>query len=515
MSSIPTERADIVVLGSGIAGLYTALSCYDLGRVVLITKGKLSQSSTELAQGGIAAAVGPGDSPLFHFADTVAAGDGLCREEAVRVMVEEGPDTVRRLMELGVRFEAGLAREAAHSRRRILHWADITGDEIRRGLETALRAVGSVFIREGHFAWDLLVLKGRCLGVTVLDEQDEPYLLLSRATVIATGGAGQLYLYNTNPEVATGDGIAMAYRAGARLEDMEFIQFHPTAFCSPEGHCFLISEAVRGEGAVIVNRKGERFLARYHPAAELAPRDVVARALFREMRETGEPVYIDLRPVEGLSRRFPHICERLRHQGWDPEKVPVPVTPAAHYLMGGVKTDLDGYTGLPGLYACGEAACTGVHGANRLASNSLLEGAVFGARIARALRKFLLPPPSSLPAIPHWGWPRVRPSKPKVREIWRRLQRLMWEKVGLEREGSRLREAYEEIRSLRASLGAPGSREEKELQNLLTVAQAVARAALAREESRGAHFRTDFPRRDDARWLRHLDHRRGKLLIGR
>jgi len=514
--SLPQDRADVLILGSGIAGLYTALSCHGLGRVTLLTKGKLSQSSTELAQGGIAAAVGPGDSPLFHFADTVAAGDGLCREEAVRVLVEEGPDTVRRLMELGVRFEAGLGREAAHSRRRILHWADITGDEIRRGLETALRALGSVSIREGHFAWDLVIVKGRCIGVTALDERDEPYVLLARATVIATGGAGQLYLYNTNPEVATGDGIAMAYRAGAWLEDMEFIQFHPTAFCSPEGGCFLISEALRGEGAVIVNRRGERFLFRYHPAAELAPRDVVARALFREMRETGEPVYLDLRPVEGLLRRFPHISERLRSQGLDPEKELIPVTPAAHYLMGGVKTDLDGYTGIPGLYACGEAACTGVHGANRLASNSLLEGAVFGARIARTLERSLPPPLPSF-SLPQWRLPRIRLQVRKavrVRKIWRRLQEIMWEKVGLERVGRELGEAWEEMRSLRASLGTPETREEKELENLLTVARVVARAAFIREESRGAHFRKDFPRRDDARWLRHLAHRRGRVIEG-
>jgi L-aspartate oxidase len=276
----------------------------------------------------------------------------------------------------------------------------------------------------------------------------------------------------------------MAYRAGAWLEDMEFIQFHPTAFCSPGGGCFLISEAVRGEGAVIVNRKGERFLFRYHPAAELAPRDVVARALFREMRETGEPVYIDLRPVEGLLRRFPHICERLRHQGLDPEKELIPVTPAAHYLMGGVKTDLDGYTGIPGLYACGEAACTGVHGANRLASNSLLEGAVFGARIARALAR-CLPPPLPPLSLPQWKLPRIQLRARKaarVRKIWRRLQEIMWEKVGLERVGRELREAWEEMRALRASLGPPETREEKELENLLTVARVVARAALVREQ---------------------------------
>ncbi len=508
--SLPEDRVDVLILGSGIAGLYTALSCHEVGKVVLLTKGQLSQSSTELAQGGIAAAVGPGDSPLFHFADTVAAGDGLCREEAVRVLVEEGPETVRRLMELGVRFEAGLGREAAHSRRRILHWGDATGDEIRRGLEAALRALSRVSLRENHFAWDLVVRGNRCLGATVLDEKDKPYVILARATVVATGGAGQLYLYNTNTEVATGEGIAMAYRAGAVLEDMEFIQFHPTAFCPPEGNCFLISEAVRGEGAVIVNRKGERFLLRYHPAAELAPRDVVARALFREARETGEPVYIDLRPVEEFPRRFPHIYQRLKSQGCNPEKEPVPVTPAAHYLMGGIRTDLNGYTGMVGLYACGEAACTGVHGANRLASNSLLEGAVFGARIARALKRSLPPPPPSPLSVPS---PRPGTSRGKIRRLWRRLQEIMWEKVGLEREEKELREAQEEIRALRASLGMPRSREEKELQNLLTVAQVVVQAALARQESRGAHFRKDFPRRDDERWLLHLAHRRGRISV--
>lgn len=555
------ETCDVLVLGSGIAGLYTALKARDLGQVTLLTKKKLEDSNTEFAQGGIAAAMAPGDSPALHLEDTLAAGVGLCDPTAVKVLVEEGPDCVRDLAERGVRFDMTgedfeLTREAAHSRRRILHArGDATGDEIRRGLEAAVRADPRILVREDEFAIDLVLDDaGRCWGVLSLGPDGRLRTFLARATVLATGGAGRLYRHSTNPDVATGDGIAMAYRAGAAAMDMEFIQFHPTALYLPAPGMaqglparapggsrprVLISEAVRGEGAFLINRLGERFMPGYHPRAELAPRDVVARSIAQEMERTGHPcVYLDARPLgPGFPGRFPTIHELCLRHGIDPLREPIPVAPAAHYIMGGVRTDLMGRTGIPGLFACGEVACTGVHGANRLASNSLLEGVVFGHRIAQALAGELPAegPPSfrALSGAPALGLALALPAKEQeVATAWRSLQRTMWQHVGLYRDEEGLQEALATVEGLFTRLedghkrraGQPSplqrtgpegrslpGRAALELVNLSTAAWLVARSALERRESRGAHFRTDHPARNDADWTRHIVIARGRL----
>lgn len=526
------ERCDILVLGSGIAGLYTALKVCDLGRVVLLTKKKLVDSSTEFAQGGIAAAIAPGDSPLLHLEDTLAAGDGLCNEAAARVLVEEGPAGVRELASWGVRFDTvgedfELTREGAHSRRRILHArGDATGDEIRRGLEARVRGDRRISVRENEFAVDLILRDGRCCGALVLGEDGRPRTICARAVILATGGAGQLYRHSTNPDVATGDGIAMAYRAGATVADMEFIQFHPTALYIPNPPPgkrrprprVLISEAVRGEGAVLLNVRGRRFMPSYHPQAELAPRDVVARAIAQEMEKTASAyVLLDARGLgEAFRDRFPTIYEKCRQHGVDPVREPIPVAPAAHYIMGGVLTDLHGRTRLPGLYACGESACTGVHGANRLASNSLVEGVVFGARIAAILEREGLPapaegapsPPPAPPALPAGHGPAGAPGTPlDTAAAWRSVQITMWRKVGLYRNETKLLEALAFLEDLKRDLDAgrpEAGRAVLELGNLVTVAWLVARAALERRESRGAHYRTDYPARNDRDWRRRI-----------
>lgn len=524
------EEYDLVVVGSGIAGLYTALKARDLGSILVLTKRKLEDSNTEYAQGGIAAAVGPADSPDLHFADTLAAGDGLCDPGAVRVLVDEGPECVLDLARLGARFDMDgddfeLTREGAHSERRILHArGDATGDEVRRALEIKVLRDPRIRMLEQHFTVDLLTDGGRCAGVLALDPDGRLRAYLGKATVLATGGTGQLYRNSTNPEVATGDGIAMAYRAGAKIKDIEFVQFHPTALYHPGSPKFLISEAVRGEGAILLNTRGERFMPAYHERAELAPRDVVARAIADQMVRTGSPyVLLDPRVMgeERFRHRFPTILEKCREYGIDPLTRPIPVAPAAHYLMGGIKTDVDGRTDIPGLFACGETACTGIHGANRLASNSLLEGLVFGRRIARAVGADLK---RTMPEA-HVRFETRRPTGPlpvenagdsgetdargsdsaEVDAAWREVQEVMWRDVGISRDGRGLDEAaarLEEIREAVPRSGAP--RGELELANLATVALLVATAAKARTESRGGHFRSDFPARDDRGWLRHI-----------
>lgn len=513
LGRLPQVFCDVLVVGTGIAGLYTALKARESGRVIVLTKRKLEESNTEYAQGGIAAAIGTEDSPRAHFLDTIEAGAGLCEEEAVRVLVEEGPDCVHELIAIGTQFdkdEAGeyaLTREGAHSQRRILHArGDATGDEIRRALQHKVYAEG-IIVYENQYIVDVLTQNGRCIGVLALDSQERMTAYFARATVLGTGGAGQLYINSTNPEVATGDGIAIAYRAGAVIEDVEFIQFHPTALYGEGSPKFLISEAVRGEGALLLNCHGERFMPDYHPQAELAPRDVVARAIVDQMRKTNHPcVYEDARAIPNGPQRFPTIYAACLRRGIDLTQDLIPVAPAAHYIMGGVRTDLDGHTNIPGLYASGEVACTGIHGANRLASNSLLEGLVFGRRIARAIKQDDLPVPE--PRVSGWRTAPSIPDRP-LNLLWAEIQQLMWDNVGILREEAGLTAAVARLQTIVRSLsGALQTKEGFQVANLATVAMLVAQAALKRTESRGGHFRSDFPERDDRTWTRHIPQRR-------
>jgi L-aspartate oxidase len=514
LDSLPQVTCDILVVGTGIAGLYTALKAKDAGRVIVLTKRRLEDSNTEYAQGGIAAAISNEDSPRLHFEDTIQAGAGLCDEEAVRVLVEEGPSCVLELVEMGTQFDKDalggfqLTREGAHGARRILHArGDATGDEIRRSLQARAYAEG-ILIYENHYIIDILTDDdGRCFGVLALDQHDHMTAYLAKATVLCTGGAGQLYINSTNPEVATGDGIAIAWRAGAEVTDLEFIQFHPTALYGEGSPKFLISEAVRGEGALLLNSQGERFMPLYHAEAELAPRDIVARAIVDQMRRTGAPcAYEDARQIPAVEQRFPTIYKACLRRGFDMRRDLIPVAPAAHYIMGGVRTDTMGRTNIEGLYACGEVACTGVHGANRLASNSLLDGLVFGKRIASLLREELREH-LRIPRLQYRQPPAI-PDRP-LSHLWTEVQQLMWDRVGILREASGLQAAIDRLAQIEHSLtGALHTREGYQVANLATVGLLVARSALERTESRGGHYRLDHPERDDAGWSRHIVLRR-------
>lgn len=514
LDSLPQVTCDVLVVGTGIAGLYTALKAKEAGRVIVLTKRRLQDSNTEYAQGGIAAAIGHEDSPRLHFEDTLVAGAGLCDEEAVQVLVEEGPACVMELVQMGTQFdkdemgEFALTREAAHGMRRILHArGDATGDEIRRALQERA-AVEGILVYENHYIVDVLTdEEGRCFGVLALDQHSRMTAYLAKATVLCTGGAGQLYINSTNPEVATGDGVAIAYRAGAEVMDVEFIQFHPTALYGEGSPKFLISEAVRGEGALLYNSKGERFMPDYHPRAELAPRDVVSRAIVDQMRKTGAPcVYEDARQIPRVEERFPTISRACLKRGIDIKKDLIPVAPAAHYIMGGVKTDVWGRTSIPGLYACGEVSCTGVHGANRLASNSLLDGLVFGQRIASILADEM---PAQVRA-PHLKQKQAPPLPDRpLPHLWTEIQQLMWDKVGILREATGLQAAIERLDQIEASMsGALHTKEGYQVANLALVGRLVAQAALTRTESRGGHFRSDYPNRDDEGWRKHIVQRR-------
>ena len=505
-----TLECDFVIIGSGIAALRAAIELASAGRVVILTKAGSVEGSTVYAQGGIAAAVAEDDSPELHAADTLRAGDGLCRTDAVRVLTEEGPGYVRELIAWGARFDRdgdgslSLAREGAHSVRRVLHAHDATGREICRVLWGQVNQHRSVRVIEHAHADDIVVLDGQCVAVRFRDAQGESSLAVGSATLLATGGAGQLYRETTNPPVATGDGVAMAYHAGANVMDLEFVQFHPTALAL-EGHPrFLLSEALRGEGARLINESGKAFMQAIDPAGDLAPRDRVARGMAREVERTMGQVYLTLDTLEReyVERRFPLITEACRAVGLDLARDRIPVGPAAHYVMGGVETDLDARTTVPGLYAAGEVACTGVHGANRLASNSLLEGLVFGAVAGRAMRRN--PPRKMRGPIPDAARDRTvtdgqsaLPSEADVRD-------LMWEKVGLFRDRSGLTAAVATLDGwARALEHATRDRCDPRIASLITTGRLVARAALRREESRGAHYRSDFPKRNDIDWARH------------
>jgi L-aspartate oxidase len=505
-----SRQADYVIVGAGIAGLRAAIGLSDMGRVLVITKEQLGESNTSYAQGGIAVAMGGDEDVSEHLEDTVNAGDGLVNREAARVLVEEGPLRVDELLEWGTGFDRQngklmLTREGAHSRNRILHAnGDATGAEIGRSLLEHARAQKNISLLEWTMCVDLLVEGDEVIGLTVLDRDGQMHAIHARAVLLASGGAGQVYSDTTNPAVATGDGIAMAYRAGAEISDMEFYQFHPTALSLPGVPRFLLSEALRGEGAYLRNSWGDRFMDCYHPLLELAPRDVVARAITREgIGKKGEqlPVYLDMRHVQGidLRKRFPGISAFLAQHGLGLGRDLIPVRPAAHYLMGGVKTDVNGKTSLKRLYAAGEAACTGVHGANRLASNSLLEGLVFGARAAEKMREETEINSIATDADNFHS----SSSADDAGVLLRRLQQVMWEKAGLLRDAGGLHAAQSALRAIGVELPAPGDRSTLELLNLHAIGELIVRSALAREESRGAHYRNDFPQRDDGRFLKH------------
>ena len=514
-----SSRVDYLVMGAGIAGLRAAVELADHGQVLVVTKESVAESNTHYAQGGIAVAIAGEEDTALHLSDTVNAGDGLVYRPAAEVLVEEGPSRVEELIGWGTRFdreegELVRTREGAHSLPRILHAnGDATGAEISRSLAAFAAHHTAIHFAEWTTVRGLLVSAGRVVGADLLDRANQPGRVMAGAVLIAAGGAGQVYSDTTNPAVATGDGIALAWQAGAELADMEFYQFHPTAFSVPGAPRFLLSEALRGEGAYLRNERGERFMQRYHPLLELAPRDIVARAITREgMGERpGEtcPVHLDMRHVTGidLRRRFPRISAFLARYDFDLHRDLIPVRPAAHYLMGGIRTDVDGRTTLQGLYAAGEAACTGVHGANRLASNSLLEGLVFGARAARAMLAEARGAGEEGGSIPP-SLPLSRSDEERVDEAIGGLRQAMWVHAGLLRDESSLQAGLgtaARCEALLAGVAAEGkmSRRLVEAQALALVARSILDAALARRESRGAHYRNDFPRRDDAHFLRH------------
>jgi L-aspartate oxidase len=516
---------DFIVIGSGIAGLRAAIALAPVGRVLILTKAEPTESNTGYAQGGIAVALGDDDSPALHAADTIKAGDGLCDEDAVRVLVEQGPPYVTELIEWGTRFdrdESGRparGREAAHSVRRVLHAGDTTGREISRVLWNRVSALPSVETANHALVTELLVEDGSVTGVRFFDQLGFPRDARARATLLATGGAGHVFRETTNPPVATGDGVALAFHAGARVADLEFVQFHPTALNVRGAPRFLISEALRGDGARLINGRGQPFMTRYHPDGDLAPRDVVARSIVREMELTGASVFLSLSHLDPsyVVHRFPTIADMCRQINLDLATDPIPVGPAAHYIMGGVDTDRWGRTSIPGLFAAGEVACTGVHGANRLASNSLLEGLVFGARAAIAMQEkpsaAAMAPDRRVADAAAFMAPQSTAPNHELRASSRTVQEvrdLMWKSVGLfrTREGmedavAKLEAAYVAHRRALDDARADDADAWKQF-NLVTIARLIARAALRRLESRGAHYRQDFPEKDDVHWKIHL-----------
>ena len=501
-----------LIVGSGIAGLYVALRLHERGIApTIVTKARLEESNTRYAQGGIAAAIGPDDSFELHRADTIAAGAGLVDLRAARFLAMDAPSRIGDLVRYGVPFDTvdgviALGREAAHSRARILHsGGDATGLSIEETLRARVLEAG-IEVRERTML-RALIPKGRSgLEARVsLPKSNDFERLDPRPVILATGGAGGLYLYSSNPSITTGDGLAVAFRAGALLTDMEFVQFHPTVFWRPGAPRFLLTEALRGEGAWLRNADGERFMPRYHPDAELAPRDIVARAIAWELERTGAAaVSLDATalPRDRLYARFPSICRFLEGQGIDPTRETIPVAPMAHYTIGGVRTDLEGRTSVPGLYACGEVASTGVHGANRLASNSLLEGLVFGERLVRALSRPRVGAPSRPRRLIRVVWPRGRGGPSQV-EVVEEIRRRLWKQVGILRDGKGLEGALHRFYEVGQAAEPPDDEPAGRVAQVALTAYLVTRAALTRTESRGAHYRVDYPTPRPA-WRTHL-----------
>jgi L-aspartate oxidase len=527
------KEFDFIVIGSGIAGLSFALKAAEKGSVAVVTKRGKADSNTAWAQGGIACVTSDEDSFELHIRDTLAAGAGLCHEDAVREIITGGPDRIAELVKLGMHFdrretngenELDLGKEGGHSKRRILHFQDSTGMEIERTLLEQISSHPRIELMENHMAVDFITtgklgyaMQNSCVGVYVLNEATgKVETLRSDINVLATGGCGKIYLYTTNPDVATGDGVAMAWRAGATISNMEFIQFHPTCLFHPEVKSFLISEAVRGEGGVLLDARGRRFMENHNPQKELAPRDIVARAIDAEMKRSGSKcVFLDIthKPADFVKSRFPHIYETCLANGVDITKEPIPVVPAAHYQCGGVKTDLNGETSLRGLFAIGEVACTGLHGANRLASNSLLEGlALASAAFDKSTRNR---PPRVTFDLPEWRPGQVTDVDELVVIFhnWEEVRRLMWDYVGIVRTDKRLQRAATRLRNLHTEVqefywNFKITTDLLELRNLVTVASLVVDCALSRKESRGLHFTLDYPDRDDAKFLRDTTLRR-------
>lgn len=524
-------KTDFLVIGSGISGLSFALNAASLGTVTIITKKAKVDSATNLAQGGIAAVLSPDDSFELHIQDTLRSGDGLCDEEVVRLVVESGPERIADLVRQGISFthsdddssRLDLGKEGGHSVRRVAHAQDLTGREIEQALLRRVAENPGITVLENHLAVDLLIAsraglgKGnsdRCLGAYVLDRRDNsvsPYQ--ARVTVLCTGGVGKVYLYTTNPDIATGDGIAMAYRAGARVANLEFVQFHPTCLYHPKAKNFLISEAVRGEGARLIDEKGRAFMAKYDSRGDLATRDTVARAIDSEMKSSGDLcVYLDIthKPADFIRKRFPNIYQTCLAYGIDMTREPIPVVPAAHYMCGGVLTDMMGRTSINGLFAFGETACTGLHGGNRLASNSLLEAVVFAHQaFLQCSRDWPRLKDSSWPEVPPWSTGRAE----KIEECvlishnWDQIRRLMWNYVGIVRRIKRLSMVRERLaligRDVRLHFNdfllTPDL---VELRNIALVAELIVQCALNRHESRGLHYLLDYPEKDDKNWLK-------------
>ena len=514
------KKFDFIVLGSGIAGLTFALKVAHAGKVAIITKKSRTESNTNYAQGGIAAVTSKNDSFESHVQDTIVAGSGLCKEEIVRGIVEEGPDRVKELINLGMKFsrrqtengdcELDLGKEGGHTNRRILHAKDVTGREIERALLNSIASNKNISIFENHFAIDLITTQklglpnlNRCVGVYVLNNETNLVETYSAKTVIlATGGCGKVYLYTSNPDIATGDGTAMSYRAGATISNMEFVQFHPTCLYHPKAKSFLISEAVRGEGGELLNLRGERFMEKIHPLKSLAPRDIVARAIDSEMKRTGDDhVLLDItnKPARYIIDRFPNIYKTCLDFGLDITKEPIPVVPAAHYQCGGVQVSFNGETCINGLYAIGEVSCTGLHGANRLASNSLLEALVYAHRAA----KHSLNNPSQTIDVdlPDWqsGDAIDADEMVVVSHNWDELRRTMWDYVGIVRTTKRLKRALTRVKNLQEEISDyywdfTVTSDLLELRNLATVAELIVKSALKREESRGLHYTLDHPK---------------------